>query len=430
MIIFFIHRFNDVDHFTPEIYKIVSTTDQKVAVLCLNPNYDISGDFRLRFLKDNYKVLIDYIYNVHKPTIFYKIMGFLMRSSRRSFATHKISDLLTRSGPKIIFHSVMARLKLLDRTINRIYDERWIQGLLDHYSPEILVFDYAATQRLYNVKSIIKKARRKSIPILYLPHGIPLFIKHSKDYDRSKQDLTDIVKYQCDSMVFYHRWWLDECIAFGLNEQKTETLGIPRHCREWQQILHRILPMNESLKEKGTGKLKIVYMDSGPDRYHEHKSEAEKTIEMISNLDFVSFIYKPHTRRNVVNLNIPSNVDIIKDINSVNLIKWADVVIGMHSSIMIEVLIQGKVYISPTYFRSRKLIFEEYGACCSVDSIDELKSALLKLDKDATHTFYPKESVERFLRDVVYNGTKDGDVLGDYKNYILKMIKGEAHANG
>ena len=430
MIIFFIHRFNDVDHFTPEIYKIVSSTDQSVMVLCLNPYYNIFNDFRLIFLKEEYNVHIDYIYNAYKPSILYKILGFFMQTSQKeSFKKNKLVIFFCRRLIILLFHRLMGSFKSVYQIVMDCYDEKWVNGFMKNHEPLVLIFDYAATNRLYGVKKLIKEGGKKKIPIIYLPHGIPLFLKHSSDYDRAKQDLMEIMENQCDSMVFYHRWWRDECIEYGLNPDRSVTLGIPRHCKEWQNILHRIIPPDITLGKKGKEKLKVVYMDSGPDRYHEHKINAQKTIDMISKLDYVSFIYKPHTRRNHVNLDVPSNVEIIKNINSVNLIKWADVVIGMHSSIMIEVLIQGKVYISPTYFRSRKMIYEEYGACCMVQSITELEQMLEKLKNEPLFRPYSKDNVERFFQDVIYNGEKGKDILGDYKEYILDIAKGKKNEN-
>ena len=51
MIIFFIKRFNDVDHVTSIIYKMALKKSDNLLVLCLNPGFQIHGDYRLRFLK-------------------------------------------------------------------------------------------------------------------------------------------------------------------------------------------------------------------------------------------------------------------------------------------------------------------------------------------------------------------------------------------
>ena len=172
---------------------------------------------------------------------------------------------------------------------------------------------------------------------------------------------------------------------------------------------------------KGKDKLKVVYMDMGPNRYDEFKPIAEETLRKISSLDFVHLLLKPHTRSNRANLALPDNVENVRSINSHNLIKWADVVIGMSSSIILGVLMQNKVYISPTYFRQIEMVYEEHGACWMVDSIDELENALITLKEDPTFKPYSQKSIDNFLTEIVYAGEKDKDVLGSYKELILSL---------
>lgn len=438
MLFFFIHRFNDIDHLTPVIYRIANDTKEKIMVLSLNPFYDISSDFRLMFLKEKYNVPIDYLYNIHNPSLLYKIFSYFSRSYpgdslkdnvkiifkrfksenkyRKTFH-HDLYQLICRFGWTLMVH-----FKIFNKLIIKHYGKKWVEEMIEFFKPLVLIFDHAATNRLFNVSAILHVSGKKGIPTISLPHGIPLFKKHSSDYDRAK---IDFVQNQCDFLVLQHRWWRDECIEYGLSPDKVSILGIARHCKEWESILEQIVPPDRSLQYKGNGKLKVVYMDSGPDRYHEYKSMAQEAVDKISRLDFVHFIYKPHTRRNSVHFKLPSSAEVIKNINSINLIKWADVVIGMHSSIMIEVLLQDKVYISPTYFRKRKMIYEEYKACWLVNSHKELEEALRKLNKNPSFRPYAKENVERFLTDVVYDGEKDKDVLGAYKKFILDIAEGK-----
>jgi len=432
MIFFFVHRFNDIDHFTPVVYRMAKDTREKIMVLCLNPSYDIENDFRLNFLKKSDNVSIDYLYNIYKPSILFRVFNFLPRShSGRIIEDLKIllKRLRQRKRPFYpdayrltcrVIRGFMNRFDVFNRFILKHYGYKWVFETVEYFEPSVLVFDHAATTRLYNVRAFWDVAKKRNIPTISLPHGIPLFIRHSKDYDRSKRDY---INNECDYIVFQHRWWRDECVEFGLDSSKTAILGIARHCQEWQEVLIRIVQEDSSLKEKGKGKLKVVYMDSGPDRYHEYKIIVQDAIDRISVLDFVHFIYKPHTRRNKVHLQVSDSVEIARDVNSVDLIKWADVIVGMHSSIMIEALQQDKVYISSKHFRKRKMIYEEYGACWVVNSNDELIQALERLNKDRSLEPYSKQSVDRFVTDVIYNGIKGMDVLGAHKDFILNIAK-------
>lgn len=438
MLVFFVQKFNDIDHFTPVIYRIAKDTNKSIAVLCLNPFYDISNDFRLTFLKQKYDVHVDHLYNFHKPLILYKIFRFCLLTPHSGDYLKNIYEILIRlikgkrrSFKKIagelsylvmgFLKSFLARFKILEtHFVRNHYRGEWVEEMIERLSPSVLVFDHAATNRIANVRDIMDASRRRGIPTISMPHGIPLFVKHSHDYDRAKEDY---INNQCDYLVLQHRWWKHECVEYGLDASRTTILGIARHCKEWERILQKIVPSEPLLENKGNGRLKVVYMDSGPDRYHEYKDIVQEAVQRIGQLNFVRFIYKPHTRRNIAHLKVPRSTEIAKDINSVNLIKWADVVVGMHSSIMIEALIQDTVYISPTYFRKRKMIYEEYEACWMVNSHLELEEALKKLKEEPTLQPYPRKNVERFLTDVVCNGEKDKDVLGDHKAFILDVAK-------
>jgi hypothetical protein len=160
-------------------------------------------------------------------------------------------------------------------------------------------------------------------------------------------------------------------------------------------------------------------MDTGPDNYKDNKENAQSMLDTISGMEEVHLIYKPHTRSNRSHLKFNDTVENGTDINSVNLVAWSDVVIGMHSSIMIEVLNQKKIYISPKYFRNFELIYEKYGACFIAESLDDIVSALERIMKDRTAELYPKKNIEDFLIDIVNNGDPDADVLKNYRDFIL-----------
>ena len=66
MVIFFIRNSVDIDHVTPVIHKVASKNSNNLIVLCLNPRLNIYFDYRLRYLRENYNISIDYAYNILK----------------------------------------------------------------------------------------------------------------------------------------------------------------------------------------------------------------------------------------------------------------------------------------------------------------------------------------------------------------------------
>lgn len=437
MIIFFINKFNDIDHMAPIVYRMAKDTKEKLAVLSLNPLYDISNDFRLRYLKDKHNVPVSYLYNFYNPSIFYKFMGALVCNtySGSSFRKNisKIFGFFKRGSDKQagflkevfylmsgLFRRFMVRRKLLDKFIGKLFNKRWVAKVFSELKPSALVFDHASHLGLYNVGAMLSVAKRRNIPTIDVPHGIPLYVKHSADYDRAKSKLIENDK---DYIVLHNRWWRDECVSHGLDPEKVTVLGSTRFCKEWVDILHEIIPPDTSLQDKGEGRLKVVFMEFSSPRYHGYKNTARETVEKISKLDFVHFIFKPQTRGNIIQFGLSSSIEIAYNANSVNLIKWADVVIVHASSIMIEVLLQDKVFIYPRFFHDQKMIYEEFGAGLAVDSYEELEDALKKLRQNPSYKPYSSEDVKRYITEIVYNGEYGRDVLGDFKDLILGAIK-------
>ena len=62
MYLFCVRHFNDIDHITPVVWKMKQDS-YPVAVYCINPRYDITDDYRLKFLKEQ-GVTVESIYNV------------------------------------------------------------------------------------------------------------------------------------------------------------------------------------------------------------------------------------------------------------------------------------------------------------------------------------------------------------------------------
>ncbi len=434
MIIFFINRFNDIDHMVPIVYRMAKDTKEEILVLSLNPLYDILSDFRLNYLKDNYNIPIRYLYNYCAPSRLSNFLGNLVcctylggsfiKNMSLCFRSLTLNSIKQKRFQESVFHllsglfrRIMIRLNLLEIFIRKIFNRKWAVGLFKSLDPSVLIFDPASQLRLYNVDSLIWVAKHLGIPTIDIPHGMPIYVNHPPLYSRAWKDLLVTNK---DYEVVNHRFWGDECVKNGFDEKKITVLGSGRFCAEWENILYQILPPDSSLSDKGNGKMKVVYMDRGADRYGNYKAIVEDSIQKLEHLDFLHLLFKPQTRSNKLFMDIPPSVEISYS-NSVNLIKWSDVAIILQSSIMIEALLLDKVVIYPRFFHGDRTLFEEFGACWTVNSYEELEEALKTLKKNPAYKPYSQNNIERFLTEVVYNGKYGRDVLGDYKNFILDV---------
>jgi UDP-N-acetylglucosamine:LPS N-acetylglucosamine transferase len=103
----------------------------------------------------------------------------------------------------------------------------------------------------------------------------------------------------------------------------------------------------------------------------------------------------------------------------VELCEWADVVIIIASSIIIEALTQNKPALYLKYLHENTTEYEELGACWIIHDENELRDALLSLQKNRTKLPYTDENVNRFLSEIIYGGRDERDVLKDYGDFIV-----------
>ena len=132
MLIFFIHKFNDIDHMVPIIYKIANDTNEKIAIFSMNPFYDIYNDYRLQFLLKKYDVTLNYLYMVYKPSFFYKILGLLICSNYYDPMSNNLINYF-KSFISRIFRKLFYVFNIdFSKLAMKWYPEKWVMGLYDY----------------------------------------------------------------------------------------------------------------------------------------------------------------------------------------------------------------------------------------------------------------------------------------------------------
>ena len=130
-----------------------------------------------------------------------------------------------------------------------------------------------------------------------------------------------------------------------------EIIGSPRYAYEWRKILNKIVKRKNYISHKN--KIKIVYMDSNNPSHIDYQKLKQKTLNSLSQNKLYDVKFKPHPRSNKIHVKLGDNIKICTKENSLNLIKWADIVLGDISAIMLEVILQNKRYISLSYLRKK-----------------------------------------------------------------------------
>ncbi|ACL03364.1 hypothetical protein Dalk_1666 [Desulfatibacillum aliphaticivorans] len=422
MILFIVRRFNDIDHFAPLIYKFQKEGGHDVMVLCQNPDYNIHKDLRLLYLKNHCNADIRYIYDACKPGLARKALAYAVCGSHRALAEPQqgragaVLNKAEKAYEKYLHNYLYKGL-----SVEKYFNHDWALGLLKSLNASAVVFDFAK-ERQYVTGALFSAAKELGVPTFAIPPGAMMYA----DRVGKMKDFKDYEFPDYDHYSMQHDLRLDLTAKMGGPREKMAAMGIPRFCREWKPVLDEIVPRTISREKKEPGKLNVLYFDrpitSGMD-----EELTVQTIKGAANLPFINFVIKPHTRANRLGYKqLARHARVVTDVDSLELIRWADVAIGTTSSILIDVFLQGKTLLFPKYFCEYDMLVEEHGACWSVNNPQELFDALAKLAEDPQSRPYTEENVKALLTRLVYNGDYGRDVLGDHVRFIKENARKSA----
>jgi hypothetical protein len=159
-------------------------------------------------------------------------------------------------------------------------------------------------------------------------------------------------------------------------------------------------------------------MDSNNSNHIDFKELKQKTLNLLSENNLYDVRFKPHPRSNKIFINLNSNIKVCKNEESMNLIDWADIVLGDISAIMLEVVLQNKRYISLSYLRKKEnvMLYDKYKICDECKNIEDLNKKISQKISLNQKKIY-KKNLTSFMNDFVY--FPNSDVIKEYSNLIF-----------
>jgi len=423
MYLFFIRAFNDIDHITPIVWKM-RQDNYPVCVYCINPAYDINNDYRLNFLR-KLGIPVDYVYRAfdqqlglwHRILMYFVLWSFAAERklvSNDRLHSLKVARMIAKQAGKIgsWFYKLLK---------TKYYDQRCALGFLKQIGARVLCFDWIRPHK-YVVAAILSAAQKMSIPTVALPHGV--FLYTNEHVQTESKEVGILERYNSyDDVVVQNKSFKKLITKFGVAGEKVHVLGSARYCNEWMAQNNKILPRKIKSHEAGSNNLKVVFMTTRP-HYRIDVERMLKTFDILSEIDDIEVAVKPHTRTGkeaALYDNLPlSNVS---EISSIELCEWADVLLVIGSSIIIEALTRNKPALYLKYLHENITEYEEFNACWIIQNEDELTLALNALKDQKKYRPYADEDVDRFLTEIIYGGQKDRDVLTDYEQFIAKRAR-------
>jgi hypothetical protein len=413
MFLLFVRRFNDVDHIVPIAFKLAQA-GIPVKLLAQSADMTLSGDFRVDFLAKECGVPIGYLPEQGHQTLTGRVLALLVSALRNVVPDHGF------------LRRIWWRLCV---ALERRCETAWADAAVSGLAPRLLVFDWGKTEGT-PLGEIVQSAKRRGIAIVAVPHGVNYMTNDLYTLSAVRSGIAHKYgKYlcHCDWVITQHRRHAEWMARGGVPAEKLVVLGSTRYCREWRDKLRDILP-SRSLKIDGSNRLRVAYMDHTAE-LRLNVAVIEESLARIARLDFVELVIKPTTGgvEAYSSRRLRELAGNHEKTNSLSLIEWADVVMGTTSSILLDVLLEGKTLLYPKFYHENDQLFDEMKSCWRVDDQNDLERALrlLHLKRDARP--YSETDVDQFISEVVYGGKPGRDILGDYMNFLCSVADGNLY---
>jgi hypothetical protein len=414
--LFVLRSYPDIDHMLPLAWKLAAGGEEVHAIV--SPGYDPEPDHRLRFAR-------------RSPTFHLHEIA-PARSSRGG-----LGGLLARARALARSTLPYALLFMLRKRV-RLVAVEWGYGLPEGYdrlgSPAgvvaVLRSLAGSLKRIGHPSQIranfVVAARLLGRATVCLPHGLSIkldAVSTNSDLGRTI-DWRDRNRFSAYVMNTDHhrRWFLEH--AQG-DPRVVETWGSLRWSPEWFELNRRIAPELRWPVERD-GAVKVVFM-LPKWRNRVHPERAIALIKRLQSLDAVSLAIKGHPRPTQGSADpLRSDPDVdwsrIHDMSaadSVSLIRAADAVIDVGSSIGIETVMQRKVLINPTYVHELTTLFDDIpGSCVVANDADEVEAALMACAEGRPPLASDGAHAELMRRAVYGSRPEPFDVLDHYTTRV------------
>lgn len=394
--VFFVQLEPDIDHIAPIVWRLARDNAAEIRIVSTNVLWNITTDYRLKFLRKLPGVTVDYVHYLGIGGIFwFRAMEWLLRLPAAILRTIPINiwswyyfnisaKVVCRDKAAAFFRAVQARCVIVDEA-----------------QP--------------NSSTIYAAARDARVPVVTVQTANGVLM-------REQMHVRDPIE-NTDYMILPNR------LADGYEDDpRIEVLGCMRYCGEWASINGALVSESFPAAElpRTDGKLNVLILGwIGKKFVRQHP-----TVEKVFALPFVDAVFKARPRTTTPRKLYEDGDD---GYPTVRLIQWADVVVTSVTSVVLEAMYQKKPIIYVKYIAPEETAtFERYGACWQVGSDGELEETLGAFHRSRPSSDAAKRGeVEHYLEDAVYTGQPaTTDILTRYSDFLKCIAATSASAAG
>lgn len=408
---FFIRAYNDLDHFSPVIWKFIKQGDRPIVIFYTDLDYE--NDYRIRFLKSE---------GVFDIFLFKDNEYVKYQKSNRSMVFKLLKKIYTlKRNPKKLYGRLHRRL---------FFDCSMEIDFLKECNITQCVFEWSTPySRGEVIEKFFKAAKTTGITTISIPHGCNIYIHPDVNIGyrklSKKGKIVDVThRNEYDYYIFQNLIRRDNWVKWGYDPVKTQAWGSGRFYPKWQEINLQICPPLQITKDP-SDRLKVIFMDHQKN-YNVYVDKIWSLLDRIARNDQIFLVIKQSTRpgkdyHSKSFRNKYKNSDHVEFVGNENhspkLIEWSDCVINFGSSIGMEVLLQNKPLINPYYLHSNRTLFEKYDAALNAGDEDEVIN-ILKDFSSGNFKNISMDNKDKIYKEIIYGGLEEHDVLQSYYHKI------------
>ncbi len=408
--LFLIRRYNDLDHITPIIWKMIMVSDMRPLVWIVSPDSLDRDDFRLVYLRE-LGVTVEFCYDGKIRRVWEWI--------------RKHVDV--QSSKKCLLFSRLVR-RLVDWEDQKgLVTEATVRSLLNGSNVRAVVVDWQKPDR-HCIPQILGAAKQVGVPIIAVPHGVPLQKSRLVTNRQMKRNRPPDYRFGSrffDQVIVPHQHFKSRLVDSGIHPSRVTVIGSARYCDEWRSLLGKIARAEGQFLLK-TPLKKVVYFDHQK-RYRLEQSAILKGLTEIGRSPALCLVVRSSPDASMwAYRDILEREGIIFDTRAEarDLIYWSEVVVSTTSSLLLDVWLEKKRVVYPKHFHKVDMLFEDWKCGEVVQNDSEMIAALLADGGEKREEVLNEDrEVRGFLDFVVCGGQPDRDVLAAYVSEIERAVE-------
>ena len=283
-VLYFIRKYNDLDHITPILYSILKK--KYFVFMFLNTHQNFENDYRVKLLKSKFKNVKFIHYEFFKLSFFQKL---------------KFKINLNYKKTKITYYFFFF-LNLFFKKVNIDFDPKF-KNLADNFF-DIIIFDHFNPENFPLFSKLLTKLKNNKNKILSLPHGFLLY-KNPGVFNLVLNDFKKIELF-ADKIFITNINWYRLIKKKIYNKKKLVLIGSLRFTSWWKNIIEKELITKKNVK------IDILILGSERSRFVDI-SKFQKMIDILDNYQNLKIVFKPPTRTNRVKfVKLPSFIKVSK----------------------------------------------------------------------------------------------------------------------